>query len=125
MKILLSVKPQFADKIFSGEKKFEYRKAIFKDQAIKKIVVYSSSPVRKIIGEFEIEEIIEDSPCAIWDQTKLFSGVKKSFFFEYFENRSKGFAIKIKKASLYNSPIDPYNSIDKFTPPQSFMYVSD
>ena len=30
MKILLSIKPEYAHKIFSGEKKFEYRKIIFK-----------------------------------------------------------------------------------------------
>ena len=28
MTVLLSIKPEFADKIFSGEKKYEYRKYI-------------------------------------------------------------------------------------------------
>ena len=30
MKVLLSIKPQFANKILSGEKLYEYRKRIFK-----------------------------------------------------------------------------------------------
>ena len=30
MKVLLSIKPEFVEKIFSGEKRFEYRKNIFK-----------------------------------------------------------------------------------------------
>ena len=30
MKVLLSIKPEFVEKIFSGEKRFEYRKFAFK-----------------------------------------------------------------------------------------------
>lgn len=30
MKVLLSIKPEFVEKIFAGEKKFEYRRTIFK-----------------------------------------------------------------------------------------------
>ena len=29
MKVLLSIKPEFADKIFNGTKKYEFRKEIF------------------------------------------------------------------------------------------------
>ena len=31
MKILLLIKPQFADKIFDGSKGFEFRKSLFKN----------------------------------------------------------------------------------------------
>lgn len=41
---LLSIKPEYVDKIFSGKKGYEHRKAIFK-QDIKTIVVYSTQPV--------------------------------------------------------------------------------
>jgi predicted transcriptional regulator len=57
MKVLLSVKPEFANKIFSGVKKYEYRRAIFKNN-VNRVIVYASSPVQKLIGEFEIESII-------------------------------------------------------------------
>lgn len=30
MKVLLSIKPEFANKIFEGTKRFEFRKSIFK-----------------------------------------------------------------------------------------------
>ena len=58
MKVLLSIKPEFADKIFNGTKKYEYRRSIFKKKEVKTVVVYASSPIQKIIGEFE--EKIED-----------------------------------------------------------------
>ena len=31
MKVVLSIKPEFANKIFDGTKKFEFRKSIFKN----------------------------------------------------------------------------------------------
>ena len=32
MKVLLSIKPEFAEKIFNGTKKYEFRKSIFKNK---------------------------------------------------------------------------------------------
>jgi predicted transcriptional regulator len=123
MKVLLSIKPQFVEKIFSGEKRFEYRKVVFARQNIKTIVVYATMPVGKIVGEFSIDAIWENSPDALWKATKDFSGIDKHFFDDYFRGRGKAFAIKIHKATLYEQPIDPYKGTDKFTPPQSFSYL--
>ncbi|MBL7815635.1 MAG: ASCH domain-containing protein [Saprospiraceae bacterium] len=123
MKALLSIKPRFVEKIFNGEKKFEYRKVVFARKNIKIVVVYATMPVGKIVGEFSIEEILESTPSEIWAKTKDFSGVEKSFYDDYFEGRTKAFAIKIKDAVLYDIPINPYETENKFTAPQSFSYI--
>ena len=52
MKALLSIKPEFVNEILAGNKKYEYRKKIFK-QDIDAIVIYASMPMGKIIGEFK------------------------------------------------------------------------
>lgn len=57
MKVLLSIKPEFANKIFEGSKKFEFRRSIFKNKQVKSIVVYASAPISKVIGEFEIDTV--------------------------------------------------------------------
>ena len=62
MKVLLSIKPEYAEKIFSGEKRYEFRKAVFKNQLIQTVVVYATMPVGKIIGEFNIKQILKDEP---------------------------------------------------------------
>ena len=49
MNVLLSIKPEFAFKIFDGTKKYEFRKSIFKKPGVKKVIVYASSPT----GKFE------------------------------------------------------------------------
>lgn len=122
MKVLLSIKPEYADKIFSGEKKFEFRKRIFKNIEVKTVVVYSTMPVGRIIGEFSIEKIHEDSPDSIWDKTKIFAGIDESFFNQYYDGRDLAFAIEVGKAKLYKKSIDPKKKYENFTAPQSFMY---
>ena len=123
MKVLLSIKPEYANKIFSGEKKFEYRKSIFK-QEIKFIVVYVTKPVGMIIGEFEIDKIISETPKQIWNLTKEHSGIEEDKFKNYFLNKETGFAIKVKKAKLYkySKTLKEYNPKIK-VPPQSFCYI--
>lgn len=121
MKALLSIKPEFVEQIFKGVKKFEYRKALFKNK-VSHVVVYSTMPVGKIVGEFEIEDIIQDKPSKLWSQTQQHSGISHNFFKDYFKGRSRAFAIKIKNPTRYKTPIDPYKAYDNFTAPQSFLY---
>jgi len=67
MKVLLSIKPKYAEMILSGEKKYEFRRAIFKKPGISKVVIYASSPVSKVIGEFEITQgLIKNSMTVIF-----------------------------------------------------------
>ena len=123
MKVLLSIKPEFAYKIFDGTKKYEFRRSIFKNSAIKKILVYASSPVQKIIGEFEIDGILSADPVALWSQTKDHSGISEKYFFEYFGGKACGYAIKIKKPVLYKIPKCIRRDFN-LHPPQSFLYLT-
>src|SRR5688500_7126054 len=106
MKVLLSIKPEFAFKIFEGTKKFEFRKVIFKNPNIKTVVVYASSPVQLVIGEFEIDDILSLEPDAIWKMTRKYSGITEEFFYEYFSDRDVAHAIKIKNTRKYKKPLD-------------------
>ena len=122
MKVLLSIKPEFAERIFDGSKKYEFRRAIFKNPNIKTVIVYASSPVQRVIGEFDIEIILSDSPKILWEKTKEDSGISKEFFFDYFSERDIGFAIKVKKTRLFKNSRCLRSSYNR-TPPQSFCYV--
>ncbi|CAI3383521.1 ASCH domain-containing protein [Enterococcus cecorum] len=124
MKALLSIKPEFVDEIMSGRKRFEYRKKVFKRTDVTTIVVYATKPFGKVVGEFEIDEIIEDDLDILWQKTKSYSGISKKFFDEYFKDRDSGFAIKIKNFTAYDVPIElsEYDSNIKVAP-QSFCYV--
>lgn len=122
MRVLMSIKPEYAVKIFEKEKKFEFRKAIFKNPDITTIVVYASSPIQMVIGEFQIEEIISNTPEKIWRKTKANSGITEDFFFEYFADRDIAHAIKIKDIKKYNKPLCIKKHY-KATAPQSYIYI--
>jgi predicted transcriptional regulator len=122
VKILLSIKPEYAELIFSGTKKYEFRRAIFKNKNVKTVVVYASSPIQKVIGEFEIESILQCDLKNLWKMTKEFAGIEKSYFYKYFSNKEDGFAIKIAKPKRYRKPLCIKSDL-KVTPPQSFLYL--
>jgi predicted transcriptional regulator len=123
MKVLLSIKPEYADKILSGEKKFEFRKSIFKRTDVTAIIIYATMPVGKVVGEFEIENILSDRPEEIWYQTKEASGISKFFFDAYFLNREKAYAIQVKNVKSYKTPMDLGDLKQGLKAPQSFAYI--
>ncbi len=94
MKVVLSIKPEYADKIFDGTKKFEFRRAIFKNDSLKTVIVYASSPVQQVIGEFEIERIINCDIDDLWDQPQDFSGITEEYLYQYFANKVRASQFK-------------------------------
>ena len=122
MRVLLSIKPEFALKIFDGSKRYEYRRGIFKRGEVTKVIVYASDPIKKVIGEFEIGGILHEEPKALWAKTKDHAGITKKRFLEYFRNKTKGYAIKVKSTRMYDIPLT-LNSLMVSSPPQSFMYL--
>ncbi|UCG71005.1 MAG: ASCH domain-containing protein [Thermoplasmata archaeon] len=122
MKVLLSIKPKYADKIFKGEKRYEYRRVIFKRKDITTVVVYVTAPVSKIVGEFKINEILFDDISSLWQKTKEFGGISEELFHNYFENKEKGYAIHVGETEVYEDPISLRDEYD-LNPPQSFAYI--
>lgn len=122
MKVLFSIKPMFAEKILSGEKKYEFRRVIYKNPDITSIVIYASAPIQKIIGEFDVNKVIELHPDFLWKRTSKDAGIDRKYFDEYFKGKEVGFAIKVNNPKRYSSPKNlSYYGIKK--PPQSFCYI--
>ena len=124
MNVILSIKPEFVEKIFSGEKQYEYRKILFK-QKVNNVYIYASRPISKIVGEFKIEETLCDTPENIWKETKRQSGVTWKFIDKYYKGKSKAVALKIKECKEYKEAINPESLIPNFKVPQSFIYIED
>lgn len=122
MKVLLSIKPKFAEKIFNGTKKYEFRKSIFKNKDVDTVVVYASSPWQYVIGEFQIETILNDDVDSIWEQTREFSGISEEFYRTYFAHKTNAYAIKIGHVTKYKrgKRLSDYNV--NFAP-QSYIYL--
>ena len=123
MKVLLSIKPEYAEKILSGEKKFEFCRVLPKNKAVKKVVIYATLPVGKVVGEFEIAEFISEPPIYLWARTAASSGISAPVFHAYFTGRAVAHAIKVGKVTKYNQYKDLVDILPSGIPPQSFCYI--
>ena len=122
MKAIMSIKPCYVNQIIAGNKKFEFRRTIFK-QNIESIIVYSSSPVQMLVGEIIFDNVLHLDLEELWIQTKKDSGISESFFYDYFKGLKQGYAISIKDFIIYEKPLNILQTYGK-KPPQSFLYVN-
>ena len=123
MRVLLSIKPEYAEKILTGVKRFEYRKTIPRNEAVHTVVLYATMPVGKVVGEFEIAGVLRESPDDLWKQTRQASGITREFFDEYFRGRKNAVAIAVSKPKRYAKPLMLKDVSGSITPPQSFQYL--
>ncbi len=121
MKVLMSIKPQYANKIFTGEKLYELRRKIFQKK-VSSIVVYSSSPIMMVIGEIEIEDIIAGTPVSIFHQFEDKICISRDDYFSYFDNTNIAYAIKIGRVNKYHKP-KKLSDFGINRAPQSYIYL--
>lgn len=122
MKVLLSIKPEFVKKIFYRSKRYEFRKVLFK-RSVDTVMVYSTMPVGRIVGEFSVAGIISGHPDLVWEQTNKFAGISSEYYFDYFGGRKVAHAIEIGNLVKYEVEINPFVKFPNFVAPQSFRYI--
>ena len=119
--ILLSIKPEYVDRILAGTKKYEYRKRLARsDSSV--LLVYSTSPVMKVVAKVEILGTICAAPSTLWEQTKSNAGISRKKYREYFHGCKTAYAYKLGKVEIFEPPrdlLDYNNTVAK----QSFSYV--
>lgn len=120
-KIIISINPEHVKNILNGTKKFEYRTKAAKCD-VNKIIIYETNPVKKVVAEAEIVEVLMMKPEDLWNKTKDQSGITKSFFDSYFENRDIAYAYRLGDIKVYDEP----KTLEEFGlkyAPQSFAYI--
>jgi len=117
----LSIKPDFAEAIMKGEKKFEFRRSIFA-RPVDIVVVYATVPVGRVVAEFDVRSIISKTLPELWKHTHRSSGIDRNFFRKYFQGKDYGHAIEIGEVRTYKTPFCPIEELGVY-PPQSFVYL--
>ena len=122
-RMLLSINPEHVENILQGSKTYEFRKILCK-RKVDKIVIYSTYPVKLIVGEVEVLDIIKMDKEKLWKMTEKKSGITKDFFDQYYEGRETAVAYKLGEVFKYDKP----QSLDKIgvkMAPQSYMYLTE
>ena len=120
-KMLLSIKPEYVNRIISGKKKFEFRKFRCR-KGIDTIVIYATTPMKKVIGEVVLVNIIEGNVDYVWHKTKGFRGILKRDYEKYYEKREVAIAYQLGKVTVYEKPMRLEDFGIHYVP-QSFAYI--
>lgn len=125
--LLIAVKPEFANKIVENEKTIELRKTKPNVKAGDFLIIYSSSPVKAIIGFALIKQVIVSTPTQMWENNSLKIGIDKERFLEYYKDKERSIGIEIENMKRVN-PIclkDIRILESNFHPPQIYRYISN
>ena len=119
--IVISINPEHVENIVNGTKKYEYRTRAAK-QDVNKILIYETVPVKKIVAEAKIEEVLMLPKEELWSKTKHQSGISKEFYDLYFDGREVAYAYKLGKITVYKKPKELID-FGLRCAPQSYAYV--
>ena len=119
--ILISIKPEYSQAILAGMKKVEYRKRGF-SRPVKKMIIYETSPTKKVVGEVLVLDILQDSVDRIWEMTCDVGGVSETDFYRYYNKRKIAYAIQLGEIRIYGKPLN-LEDFGVSRAPQSFCYL--
>ena len=122
--VLLSIKPKYADMIFSGDKRVELRRTWPTKTNIEVIVVYASSPVQKLVGLVFVDRIEELKFEELWNLSDANGGgVTYDELKSYTRGKDKAYGVMIDRVESAEVQVAPRTLFPSFTPPQFFLYL--
>ena len=121
--VLLPIQPRYAEPILGGLKRVEFRKRVFR-RDVSHVVVYSSSPVKQVVGFFEILGIDVDSPEHLWRRYSREGWIEKEDYDRYYSRTARGVAIQVGKVHVFQTPFPLDELQADLRPPQSYAYLS-
>lgn len=124
--VLFSIKPTYADKILDGRKTVELRRKFTAAEVVGALAfIYSTSPVRELVGYARISGVRRLCVRDIWRDYRDAAGIEKADFDAYFDGRSDGWVIELEEPVRLPDgvPITDLRQRFGFVPPQSYRYV--
>ncbi len=124
--LLLSIRPEFAQKLFEGRKTVELRRVRPHVRTGDWVLVYVSSPVKALVGGFEVRQIVGDEIGSLWRKVRGEAGITLEQFKAYYAGASVGFGIFLQNPWEFQDPLG-LNILRKhfigFHPPQGYQYL--
>ena len=125
--ILLSLKPRFADAVLAGKKTVELRRAEPKIVVPTRALIYSTSPLRALVGTCIVTSVETDRLADLWQRFGPRTGITSGEFSDYFEGVGKGTALMLSEPETLLRPVSLTRlreTSQGFRSPQSFAYVN-
>lgn len=119
--VLMSIRPRFAEQILAGGKRVELRRRRLGDE-VTCVVVYATSPVRAIVGAFEVTGQDTRPLADLWAAYADVAGVGHQEYLEYFAGCAQGTAILVGTVLVPDRP-RPLSAAGVHRAPQSWQYL--
>ncbi len=120
--MLLSVHPEYAESILNGSKRVEFRKTPFgADPDL--VVLYATSPVKRVVGYFEVDNVESMATDALWRKYRGVSGMSIDSFRDYYADSQTGVALAVGAVCSLRTPMPLPTLLGNAPPPQSFRYL--
>lgn len=121
MKILISIKSPYVQRILSKEKKYEFRRTMCK-RPIEAMVIYETMPTGKVVAEATVTNVLCAAPAELWEIVKEAAGMDKTAFFAYYFGCKNAVAYELGEVTVFSPPLQ-LSEIGVKRPPQSYVYL--
>ncbi len=122
-KVILSIKPKYAEAILTGEKTVELRRRPLNLHQGDQVALYASYPVKAIIGAFTVKKVVTKKIVDLYDMIEAMACISSDEFSLYFAGTDTGCAIFIQGFTSISERI-PLEALG-LKAPQSYRYVDD
>lgn len=123
--LLMSVKPEFAEKIMLKKKTVELRRKFSTRWIGHRINIYASAPVMSLMGEARVAGVVVNKPEIIWERFHEQVGCSRDEFNAYAAGADELYAIELDDVQSYRSrlPLVQMSHLvkERLAPPQSYM----
>ena len=118
----MSIHPRFAKEIIAGTKRVEFRKRALRSD-VEYVIIYATSPVKRVLGYFKVGQIDSGSPAQMWQRHCSVGRNAADAFWRYFKHAEGAFAIEVIDARGLDAPCTLPELGHHGPPPQSYCYL--
>jgi predicted transcriptional regulator len=123
--LLMSMKPEFAERIMRRKKTVELRRKFSTRWIGHRINIYASAPVMSLMGEARIAGVAMNTPEIIWERFHDQIGCSRAEFDAYVNGTNEIYAIELDEVRQYRDrfPLAHISHLinEQLTPPQSYL----
>ncbi len=123
--VLISIKPEFAARIASGEKRVEFRRRASSELAGMWGLVYESQPTCAVVMRVRFGAVVRATPRALWAQYRSCAGIDRARYQAYMDGSAHAWALEIDAVE----PLDEARDLKwlrarDVTPPMSYAWIA-
>jgi predicted transcriptional regulator/ribosomal protein S18 acetylase RimI-like enzyme len=121
--LLMSIKPEFAERILRGDKEVEFRRRFSTKHIGQTVLFYVSKPIGSFMFTAKVRDVFKSRTAELWSSHHQKGAIDKDRFDGYFSGVSAGYALVLTDVFPLASPIsleEARRVSSELSPPQSF-----